>query len=253
MKTDLTQELNTDTENYNQTKKAFLAATRKPDKIKVLNLFGIFPEGMSGYPMWKLGPFDIIPNKPVKLSNTELSTEEKVRLLIKYSASREDGFRPVLMGVYHGSDGDLVSTDGHQLIILKNSSDRSGKVRDVDGDVIDAQYPDYQRILPQPPLKTIGSYGLDRFTDILNTTNKIGRGMDFEVKIGEQSFKTPLINRITEVLRQLGVDKVLIVGTEQENSVIQLSGFSFGKVVKALVMPLRRKDVYYEEDFNFVL
>jgi DNA polymerase III sliding clamp (beta) subunit (PCNA family) len=86
--------------------------------------------------------------------------------------------RPVLKGVYHEKGGSLIVTDSHRLYVAKNSHANSlGEiVNPKTGEVIDGNYPDVSRLIPDKydakfTLKMNVAQTVDAFTALLKSNH----------------------------------------------------------------------------------
>ncbi len=205
-------------------------------------------------PLWQFGLIDIPVDLYMRPVIKKLTRYDMIKLLYKYTVSKDD-LRTALTGVYHDPNGGLVATDGHQIIMIKGASDKKGRIVDENNHLIkkDAtedkiKFPNYLECRPKDPYKNLGSYSLTRFTDILQITRKIGLPSNYTIKIGRQFFSTRVVNKVTNVLHRLGINRVILIVNQDEKLVpVQLTGMSFGKTVDAWIMP------YYHDDtaYNF--
>ncbi|MFJ5716579.1 hypothetical protein [Neobacillus sp. NPDC093127] len=69
----------------------------------------------------------------------------------KVCKSPSAGVRPMLSGVKHKENGDLICTDSHRLYVAKELHSRDdGAVITPRGKIVDGNYPDVSRLIPDP-------------------------------------------------------------------------------------------------------
>lgn len=146
-----------------------------------------------------------INSKPKKFK----SNFEALKLMID-----EDFLRPYTGGIYHDLKNQcLVATDAHKLAVINQQVERDEIIHYKEGRVIDARYPDYKRVIPEPsgliiktniPTLLAQLRGVERANKFLNT------GLTVNFTVGEQEwfFQIHVLLPVIELLAGFGAEWV---------------------------------------------
>jgi hypothetical protein len=216
--------------------------------------------------------FGAFPIESQKLIISKKESDLKPALM-KYITSPDYMVRYALTGMFHATNGDLVTTDGHKMVIVKNASDKSGKIKDAqgkqitkkdDGRIIEGdEYPDYQSVIDKYD-KRIGTFTTEELNNITKSAFSHYRNGLFTVQIGEQFFMVKKLRDVTEFLKKAGVKEVDVnISSEKDNDFKELVGHDIyksiqfkaeglGREIEIILMPYQmpyQTDEGYEANF----
>ena len=103
------------------------------------------------------GDEDICSQMLKKMLLAEENTETKGGICLKdWLLKDKNDLRENLKGAFY-EDGRIVATDAHVLIVLENQNypeEFEGKIVSPDGDFIEAKYPQWRSVIPDPKKMT---------------------------------------------------------------------------------------------------
>lgn len=119
------------------------------DKKKMYELYGEMVR--------RHGDEDICSQMLKKMLLAEENTETKGGICLKdWLLKDKNDLRENLKGAFY-EDGRIVATDAHVLIVLENQNypeEFEGKIVSPDGDFIEAKYPQWRSVIPDPKKMT---------------------------------------------------------------------------------------------------
>lgn len=119
------------------------------DKKKMYELYGEMVR--------RHGDEDICSQMLKKMLLAEENTETKGGICLKdWLLKDKNDLRKNLKGAFY-EDGRIVATDAHVLIVLENQNypeEFEGKIVSPDGDFIEAKYPQWRSVIPDPKKMT---------------------------------------------------------------------------------------------------
>ncbi len=205
-------------------KEKFLAASTVKERTDILKNENVKLE--------ELGP---LPAFEGKITRKKYSPESAAFLM-----TSEDELRPLLQRIHHNKNGNLEATDGHMLISIKDASDKSGETRDGEGNNIEGNFPEINKVIPKKKeVRNLGSFSLEEGLRITRQAQKF-RVKDIRdypiVKIEQGYYDTSYMGNVVEALYGLGYDKVNVSWKGIKDPL--LFETDDGKIT-ALVMPIR--------------
>lgn len=139
--------------------------------------------------------------------------------------SKDVNLRPAMASV-HYENGEMVASDMHLLVVLKNQEYEErfeGKNVMKDGQIAEQRYPDYNSIHPQKNTKRI-KIDFDKFDEILKEDKAKVKLMDKHgkksyratIKVGVTIFFVDLFSKLVNFMKHIGVDDVCFPENEKD-------------------------------------